>query len=141
MADDLKHSFEEIDKDLSRSWIELAARVRDLSSDLKTRTVGTDLEADAGILSDEASHLCDHVERIHADVIDLLENLETRIPLAKHDGPRDGFTPDPSCNEIEKEKIQIQREQHRKSDVKEVIKALFMWVDDPKERVKDKRSD
>lgn len=136
MNDKLKHSTEELDRDLSPSWIELGSKVRTLASDLKLKAAGTPLAGDADHLSQQTSRLCDHVERIHADVIDLLENLETRIPLRDSNGG----SSDPACDDVEKEKIQIQRESHElRSDFKDVIKALFMWRDDPEERVKNKR--
>ncbi len=69
-------------------------------------------------------------------MIDLLDNLETRIPLSDGGEPQS----DPSTDEVERERIQIQRESHElRSDFKDVLKALFMWVDDPKERVKLKK--
>lgn len=136
MTDNLKHNVEELDKDLSHSWIDLSSNVRTLASDLKLKAAGTSLAADADHLSREASRLCDHVERIHADVIDLLETLETRIPIQRSNEDES----DVSCNDVEKEKIQIQREKHElRTDFKDVLKALFMWVDDPKERVKSKK--
>jgi len=136
MTDNLKHNVEELDKDLSHSWIDLSSNVRTLASDLKLKAAGTSLAADADHLSQEASRLCDHVERIHADVIDLLETLETRVPIQRSNEDES----DVSCDDVEKEKIQIQRESHElRSDFKDVLKALFMWVDDPKERVKAKK--
>lgn len=135
MTDNLKESAAELDKDLSPSWIDLCSKVRTLASDLKLKSAATDLAGDAAHLSQEVSRLCDHVEQIHADVIDLLENLETRIPLHQEGKTQS----DVSCDEVEKERIQIQRESHElRSDFKDVLKALFMWVDDPKERLRDK---
>jgi hypothetical protein len=41
---------------------------------------------------------------------------------------------------VDLEKIQIQREKHElRNDFKDVLKALFMWVDDPVDRVRGKR--
>ncbi len=134
MTDNLKQSFAEVDKDLSHSWIDLSANVRDLASDLKLKAAGTTLAGDADHLSNETSRLCDHVERLHADVIDLLENIEARVPVQKSANPSDV-----ACDDVEKEKIQIQRESHElRSDFKDVLKALFMWRDDPVERVRGK---
>jgi hypothetical protein len=46
----------------------------------------------------------------------------------------------PEPGEIEKESIEIQRESHElRSDFKDIIKALFMWRDDPEERVRERR--
>lgn len=137
MSDNLQHSFEEIDKDLASSWIDLSSEVRMLAADIKLKAAATELASDAEQLSQKASRLCDHVERIHTDVIDLLENIETRIP----DISRSGFDESVDTDEVEKEQIQVQRESHEmRSDFKDVLKALFMWVDDPKERVREKKN-
>jgi hypothetical protein len=136
MTDNLQQSVSEVDKDLVRSWIDLSKKVRDLSADLKLKAAGTDLSGDASHLSQEASRLCEHVEHIHADVIELLENIETRLPI--RDSGAMESRPEPG--EIEKESIEIQRESHElRSDFKDIIKALFMWRDDPEERVRERR--
>lgn len=136
MNNDFQHSVEAVDLDLATSWITLSAEVRTLADNLKTKAAGTALSAEAERLSHQASRLCDHVERIHEDVTSLLENIETRIPdrgLADSGSELD-------CGEVEQEKIQIQRENHElKSDFKDILKALFMWVDDPEERVREKK--
>lgn len=131
MAENLKQSVAEVDKDLAHSWINLSANVRNLASDLKLKAAGTFLAGDADHLSNETSRLCEHVERLHTDVIDLLENVEARGSIQESDV---------ACEDVEQEKIQIQRESHElRSDFKDVIKALFMWRDDPVERVREKR--
>lgn len=139
MTDNLKTSVEELDRDLSNSWIELGDKIRDLSADLKIKTAGTKFASETDHLAQEISRLCKHVEKIHADVIDLVENIETRLPLPESDGSsRPGS--ETEDDEVEKEKIQIQRESHElRNDFKDVLKALFMWVDDPKERVRGKK--
>ncbi len=136
MTDNLKQRVDEVDKDLSHSWVDLSSTVRDLASDLKLKAAGTSLAGDANHLSQETARLCDHVERIHRDVIDLLENIETHIPL----NGSDRNPPDVADEEVHREEIQIQRESHElRSDFKDVLKALFMWRDDPVERVREKR--
>jgi hypothetical protein len=140
MSDNLQHSFEEIDRDLAPSWIALSGKVRALAANLKLRSAGTDLAGDAEHLSAETARLCDHVERLHAEVIDLVENLESRIPLPEPDASGDYRPKDVDCDEVDLEKIQIQREKHElRNDFKDVLKALFMWVDDPVDRVRGKR--
>ena len=135
MTDNLQESVNEVDKDLAHSWIDLSANVRSLAADLKLKAAGTELAGDASHLSEEASRLCEHVERLHADVLDLLENIESRVPLHEPDDSRQNI----ESGEVEKESIQIQRESHElRSDFKDVIKALFMWRDDPVERVREK---
>ncbi|GAA5484737.1 hypothetical protein [Haloferula sargassicola] len=62
----------------------------------------------------------------------LLDRFEHRIdpnPTATEDDPVVGA-----------ESVQIEREQHhvKKNEFTEVVKALFMWRDDPVQRVKQK---
>ncbi len=136
MNDHLKNNLAEVDKDLSNSWIELSEKVRILAADLKLKTAGSEFSAEADHLSQQTSRLCDHVAKIHTDVIDLIENIETRLPLLESDAAKT-VIPDPVA--LDQEKIQIQRESHElRNDVIDVLKALFMWVDDPKERLKSK---
>ena len=131
MSENLQHSMEEIEKDLSTSWIELSDRVRNLSADLKLKAAGTKLAAEADHLSQETDRLCGHVERIHADVNDLVAKLETQIPLPEPDVPA------ALKSEVtEHEWARIQRENHElRTDFKDVLKALFMWRDHPSDRV------
>lgn len=139
MADDIQKRFNELNRDLSESWVNLSDKVRTLAADLKLKAAGTSLASEAEHLSNETSRLCDHVTKLHADVIDLVENIEDRIPLPESDVAISGELP-PSDDSIEREKIQIQRESHElRNDFKDVLKALFMWVDDPKERLKEKQ--
>jgi|AntRauTorcE11897_2_1112592.scaffolds.fasta_scaffold72917_1 hypothetical protein len=140
MTDNLKISAGELDKDLSPSWIELSDKVRNLSKDLKLKTAGSEYSSEAEHLAQQAARLCDHVEKLHSDVIDLVENIENRVPLHEIGGSAESGTGSKDADNVEKEKIQVQRESHElRSDFKDVLKALFMWVDDPEERVKDKK--
>jgi hypothetical protein len=119
----------------SRS-LELSEKVRDLATNLKLKTAGIIFATEANHLSSQTSRLCDNVAKLHADVIDLIENIETRLPLPESDAAKAAI-PDPEA--LDQEKIQIQRENHElRKDFKDVLKALFMWVDDPKERLKSK---
>ncbi len=140
MKNNLKTSVDELDKDLSHSWIELSDKVRDLARDLKLKTAGSEYSSEAEHLAQETSRLCDHVEKLHADVIDLVENIEERVPLPELDDSAE-LNPGPkNPDTVEKEKIKIQRESHElRNNFKDVLKALFMWVDDPKERVREKK--
>jgi hypothetical protein len=136
MNDPLKNHLAEVDKDLSNSWIELSKNVRDLANDLKLKTTGTVFASDADHLSRQTSRLCDHVAKFQTDVIDLIEKIEIHLPDPEPDTNNTAI-PDPKA--LDREKIQIQRENHElRSDFKDVLKALFMWVDDPKERLKSK---
>ncbi len=137
MNDQLKNNLAEVDKDLSASWIDLSEKVRNLAADLKLKTAGTVYSAETDHLAQQTARLCDHVEKLHADVIDLIENIEMHLPLPESDVKR--LTTEPDHEALAQEKIQIQRESHElRNDFKDILKALFMWVDDPKERLKSK---
>jgi hypothetical protein len=130
MSEDLQHSIKEIDKDLAHSWIELSDRVRDLSAALKLKAAGTALAADADHLAQEAGRLCGHVERIHADVNDLVGKLEMQAPLPEPDVQ---VPQKPEVTDLDW--VRIQRENHElRTDFKDVLKALFLWRDDPADR-------
>ncbi|MBC7980269.1 MAG: hypothetical protein H7Y36_06875 [Armatimonadetes bacterium] len=143
MSDNLQNSFEEIEKDLASSWLDLSSKVRDLAADLKLKAAGTSIANEASHLSQQASRLCDHVERLHTDVIDLLENVETRFPQFAVISPSTIIQSDRlESDEVENEKLQIQRENHQVStNFKDVIKALFLWKDDPAERVRGHKTE
>lgn len=140
MNSDIQHNIDEIDKDLSPSWIELSSRVRELAADLKLKAAGTSIASEAAHLSQETARLCDHVNRLHNEVIDLVENIETHFPLPEHDLSADGkLTPVP-IDEVTAETIRIQREHHElRADFKDILKALFLWRDDPKERIRERQ--
>ena len=131
MSENLQHSIKEVDKDLAPTWIELSDRVRDLSAALKLKAAGTALAADADHLAQQAARLCGHVERIHADVNDLMGKLELQIPLPEPDVPASL-----KSEVTELEWVRIQRENHElRTDFMDVLKALFLWRDDPNDRV------
>lgn len=130
MSENLRHSIGEIDKDLAPTWIELSDRVRDLSAALKLKAAGSALAADADHLAQETARLCGHVERIHADVNDLVGKLEMQIPLPEPDVPASL-----KSEATELEWVRIQRENHElRTDFMDVLKALFLWRDDPRDR-------
>lgn len=130
MSENLQHSIKEIDKDLAHSWIELSDRVLNLSAALKLKAAGTALAADANDLAQETARLCGHVERIHADVNELVAKLEMQIPVPEPDVPAS-----PESEATELEWMRIQRENHElRTDFMDVLKALFMWRDDPRDR-------
>jgi hypothetical protein len=128
----LKNNLIELDKDLSNSWVQLSDKVRDLAADLRLKTAESEFAAEADHLTEQTFRLCEHVVKFHADVIDLIETIDTRVPLPELD-----TTKSPMNETTDQENIQIQREKHELSkDFKDVLKALFMWVDNPKERFK-----
>jgi hypothetical protein len=134
MNENLQQSIEEIDKDLAPSWMELSDRVRELAADLKLKAAGTALAADADHLSQQTARLCGHVERLHADVIDLVGKIETRLPLSEPDTSPSSL----DTEEVEREWGRIQRENHElRADFKDVLKALFMWRNAPYDRGRD----
>lgn len=133
MEKNIEHTYREISKDLDTRWIELSQELRHLSAALTAKAADSPLLTDLETLTGKTELLCEHVERIHQDVLDLLANLDTRLepPSASPDLPEE---------EIAQEKIQIQNEQHdAQANFKDIIKALFMYVDDPKERVAQKK--
>jgi len=136
MTDNLQQSIEEIDKDLAPSWIEHSKRVRELAASLKLKAAGTNLAADAEHLAQETAQLCGHVERLHTDVIDLVGKLETQIPLPETDTQPALLKP----GEVDHEYNRIQRENHElRADFKDVLKALFLWRDDPNDRLREEK--
>ena len=131
MTDNLQHSIKEIDKDLATSWIELSDRVRNLAAALKLKAAGTVLAADADHLAQETDRLCGHVERLHEDVIDLVGKLESQVPLPEPDAQATAL----KSEEVDHEYSRIQRENHElRADFKDILKALFLWRDDPFDR-------
>ena len=119
---------------MSPEWLELGISARTMAEAMKVRAAGTELEADAQALAVKVSQLCEHVESIHGGVVTLLDRL---------DGEKISTDATP---EIQSENVQIEREMHEfKGDTKEnfrdVLKALFMWRDDPVERVQKRNVD
>ncbi|MFK7849702.1 MAG: hypothetical protein AB8D78_01890 [Akkermansiaceae bacterium] len=140
MTENLKSSVKEIDRDLAHSWIDLGDEARELAKSLKLKTAGTQFASESDALSDKVERLGAHVEKIHADVIDLIENIEDRVPLPESISSEDETDSKVDREVVENEKIQVQREKHElRNDFKDVLKALFMWVDDPEQRAKEKR--
>lgn len=127
MTADLHDASSEVSRDLSAEWLGLSSRVRRLA-------IAAQSEGASAELAHEAQRLCDHVERLHADVEQLLASLhgETpEIPVVESEK----VPPTPPPHEIDHANIQIQDEMHQQSDLRHIIKALFMWKDDPVERV------
>lgn len=78
---------------------------------------------------------CRELLTVHAEVRELVEQ-------AYNAGSHHADSPanDESHPEIALAAIEIEREAHTlKADLKDVIKALFMWKDDPAERARDKQ--
>ncbi len=116
----------ELCQDLSSRWLTLSDQVRQQSISLKSRTVGTALNAEATTLADDSEKLCAHFERLHGDVEKLLEilGIEEDLPTETH--------LDPTLPEDASRLIISQDHDHQISDnLKDVVKALFMWRDTP----------
>jgi outer membrane murein-binding lipoprotein Lpp len=125
MTADLQDASSEVSRDLSAEWLELSSRVRRLAIEAQAR--GGNAE-----FAGEAQRLCDHVERLHSDVEQLLASLRSDAAAA---GPLETL-PNPPPHEVEHANLEIQDEMHQKSDLQHIIKALFMWKDDPVERAR-----
>lgn len=126
MTADLLEASSDINRDLSPKWLELSARVRELAHEAGENSP----------LAGEALKLCDHVESLHADVEQFLNQLNDSPGFPE--ALSQGLQGNPPPEEIDKANLQIQREMHQKSDLQQIIKALFMWKDDPVERVRGK---
>lgn len=127
MTANLLDASTEVSRDLSPEWLALSARVRQLAAEAGPGTP----------LAHSAILLCEHVERLHSDCEQLLANLAdsdaaTRIITSE----ALETLPKPPLAKIDEANIEIQREMHQKSDLKHIIKALFMWKDDPVDRAR-----
>ncbi len=134
MEHNLEDACSEVDRDLSSEWIELSSKVRTLVSEVHAKAAGTALSPDIATLADATTKLCDHLERIHRDVEKLLVELDEKLP------EMGSLPPNVDPAEVQREAIQIHRETHElRADFKDIIKALFMWQDDPVERAAAKK--
>jgi hypothetical protein len=119
------------DIDFSSAWIDLSKRIRRLANDIRSRSVGTHLAADTATLAEDVSRLCDHVERIHRDAGALLaqaDDSDDRVTVGDVSSALKAEAP-------QLEAVKIRREGYEmRADFKDIIKALFMWQDDPVER-------
>ncbi len=135
-----ENTSDSVNDDLDRRWVELSNEVQNLASQIEKKTTGTSLSTIAEDLAEKASRLNDHIEHLHQELPKLLTQMETGIPL-RGDGEEaaEARPESVSEDEVEEEKLQIQRESHEaQGNFKDVMKAMFMWVDDPKERIRDR---
>ncbi len=134
MDHELEEAFSEVSRDLSSEWIDLSMRVRSRLQAVYNKSAGTPFEGELAILAVDTTKICDHLERIHGDVERLLIELDEKLPEI------DRIPADIDPAEVEREAIQIQRETHElRADFKDILKALFMWRDDPEDRVREKQ--
>ena len=126
----MQTNLEKAKPDHSAEWIALSSRVRTLAIRLSEKAHGTSLEADAAELLSEIPRLCDHLERIHREAGNFLSELDEEFPETTTDSPN------ADLDEVQRAALQIHREAHElRADFKDILKALFMWKDDPAERV------
>ena len=126
MDTNLENARDEICQELSSQWLVLSDQVRQQALSLKSRTVGTALSGEASALAQDSEKLCEHFERLHGDLeklLKLLSDEETELGQSQSA---------PAATESARQAIQAQDKDHQISDdLKDVIKALFMWRDDP----------
>jgi hypothetical protein len=128
MDKNLENAYHDVDHDLSTEWLALTERVRTLTHEIDSAAASDKTR----LLLSDVSKLCDHVERLHVDVALLLKELSPEIEIEK--------SPEESVA-IQNESIQIRREVHElRADFKDILKALFMWQDDPADRIREKSS-
>jgi len=113
----------------------LTARVRERLARLQRETSGTGLGQEVSALAADTSQLCDHIERLHGEAHRLIAEYRALTLEVESAGL------DVETEEMQRTAIEIQRDQHRKSaSTMEFIKAMFMWVDTPEERLRAQHS-
>jgi hypothetical protein len=121
----------------SESWQQLAINVETQARALRGLAEGTPLAAQAADLARDAGHLASQIERLAAAAPAFLTHL------GQPESPESPEPPatDPKLEaEIHREMLQIQRETHDGNvELMDIVKALFMWRDDPAERVRERK--
>jgi hypothetical protein len=126
--------YTQVNDELSGKWLDLSSRVRKRADDLQIKAIATPLAAEATQLNADLARLCDHVERIHRDVGKLISGPE------EAQSTLGSVHPDLKSEEVQREAVRIHQENHEiRADFKDIIKALFMWQEDPVERTREKR--
>lgn len=119
-------ALEKAKEDIGPQWVELSESVRRYAA-ASLENPGDEDAMKA--LAAEAMTLCDHVDRLHTELSDLLQALE--------DADAESNEGEPDEREIDMAAIETQRETHEmRADPLDILKALLMWRDDPAERVK-----
>lgn len=128
MDQNLEKIREEVRGELERHWLTLSADVRTKAQAMQRNTMGTPLNLDATELAAATEELCRHFEKTHHSVETLLGFLDP------------GSNPPPhselqaTSSEAQHQALIAQAKDHAENDsLKDVIKALFMWRDDPAE--------
>jgi len=120
----------EIGNELASQWLKLSAEVRQRVERLKVLSAGTNIESQALNLHQDTLLLCDHFDKLHSNVQDLLALLDQeRLPKEVP-----SLATQVTSSESFEQSIKLQEREHEQSDsLKDVIKALFMWRDNPPE--------
>lgn len=125
----MSKAIEQTKQDIAPQWTELLQRVREKAHTCLKEQSDCSLPAD---LAREAIQLCSHVDRLHADLRELIHSLDAGHPDAQ---PAASQAPDD--REIDMAAIEVQQETHEmRADPLDILKALLMWRDDPAERVR-----
>ena len=126
--------FTKVDEELSTEWLKLSSQVRKLADDLQIKASGSPLAGDAAHLNSELGKLCGHLERIHRDLGRLIAGPDTAEPVIG------SVHPDLQSEEVQREAVRIHQRNHEiRADFKDIIKALFMWQEDPVARIREKK--
>jgi len=127
----------------SESWQQLAIDVETRARTLRDLAEGTPLAAPAADLARDAGHLASQIERLAAAAPAFLTHLGRPESPEPPKSPESSEPPatDPKLEaEIHREMLQIQRETHDGNvELMDIVKALFMWRDDPAERVRERK--
>jgi Na+/phosphate symporter len=121
----MENTLEQEERTLSDAIL-LSQHVRKLASALCKKTEATSFASDTLILANEVETLCDYVEQLQGKV-------ETLLTTASSSTTHEVTAQD-------RKAVEIQREIHEfDPTINDTIKALFMWRDSPKQRLRDDR--
>lgn len=124
----MTETVKQMKQDIAPQWTELLQRVREKANTCLKDQSDCSPPAD---LAREAIRLCSHVDRMHADLRELIDSLD-----ATHADGTGASDKTPDEHEIDMAAIEVQQETHEMStDPRDILKALLMWRDDPAERV------
>lgn len=125
--------YSQVNDELSDKWLDHSSRVRKLAEELQIKASDTPLAADATRLNTELDKLCNHVERIHREVGKLVSGSADTMPAVG------SVHPALKSEEVQREAVRIHQKNHEmRADFKDIVKALFMWQEDPVERTRER---
>lgn len=118
-------------QELGLEWSDLTNRVRARLSDSEATLRHQPESHGFHLLAVDVRSLCDRFDRLHLEVHRLLSDYQG----ATSHGPETTPPIDPAS--LEQASVAIQREQHTQSSgPMEVLKALFLWRENPEERAR-----